>query len=64
MIALTESGTVGLLSEQWNAGARWAWFMPWYGTNDSGAKHATDEWWQDAMNQSYVVTRDVLPSFK
>ncbi len=64
VIALTESGTVGLLSEQWNAGARWAWFMPWYGTNDSGAKHATDEWWKDAMNQSYVVTRDILPSFK
>jgi len=59
IIALTENGSVGLISEQWNAGARWAWFMPWYGT-----EHATNEWWQDAMNQTYVVTRDQLPSFK
>lgn len=58
VIALTEMGTVGLLSEQWNAGSRWAWFMPWYGTNDNGDKHATDAWWTDAMGQSYVITRD------
>jgi len=64
VIALTEMGTVGLLSEQWAAGARWAWFMPWYGTNDNGDKHATDEWWIDAMSQDYVITRDELPSFK
>jgi mannan endo-1,4-beta-mannosidase len=64
VIALTEMGTVGLLSDQWAAGARWAWFMPWYGTNDNGDKHATDEWWTDAMSQDYVVTRDQLPSFK
>lgn len=64
VIALTEMGTVGLLSEQWAAGARWAWFMPWYGTNDSGDKHATDAWWTDAMGQDYVITRDQLPSFK
>ncbi len=59
IIALTENGSVGLISEQWAAGARWAWFMPWY-----GAEHATDEWWQDAMNQTYVITRDQLESFK
>lgn len=64
VIALTECGTVGLLSEQWNAGARWAWFMPWYGTADSGDNHATDAWWTDAMNQDYVISRDKLPSFK
>ncbi|NDV94818.1 hypothetical protein D0T84_07775 [Dysgonomonas sp. 521] len=64
VIALTEMGTVGLLSEQWAAGARWAWFMPWYGTTDSGDKHATDAWWTDAMSQDFVVTRDQLPSFK
>lgn len=64
VISLTECGTVGLLSEQWAAGARWAWFMPWYGNTDSGEKHATDEWWTDAMSQDYVVIRDQLPSFK
>ncbi|NDV77399.1 glycosyl hydrolase [Dysgonomonas sp. 511] len=64
IVALTESGTLGLLSEQWNAGARWAWFMPWYGTNDNGENHATDAWWQDAMSQDYVITRDQLPNLK
>jgi len=64
IIALTECGTVGLLSEQWNTGARWAWFMPWYGTNDTGSKHATDEWWIDAVGQDYVITRDQMPAFK
>ena len=62
MVALSECGAyidtnseLGLLSEQWNAGARWLWFMPWYDNK---------EWWQDAMSQSYVITRDQLPSFK
>ena len=64
VIALSECGTVGLLSEQWSAGARWAWFMPWYGKADSGSKHATDEWWKDAMKQTYVITRDQVPSMK
>ena len=30
MITLSECGTVGKISEQWAAGARWSWFMPWY----------------------------------
>lgn len=64
MVALTECGTVGLISEQWNSGARWSWFMAWYGTNDEGDPHGTDEWWTDAMNQDFVVTRDQLPSFQ
>lgn len=58
IVALTECGTVGLISEQWEAGARWSWFMAWYGNNDNGDPHGTDEWWTDAMNQNYVITRD------
>ncbi len=67
VISLSECGTVGTISEQWNAGARWSWFMPWYdGTDDNGAAivHADEAWWQDAMNQEFVVSRDQLPSFK
>jgi mannan endo-1,4-beta-mannosidase len=59
IIALTENGSVGLISEQWSAEARWGWFMPWY-----GAEHASNEWWIDAMSQDYVITRDKLPSLK
>lgn len=64
LAALTECGSVALLSEQWTAGARWSWFMPWYGKTDSGEPHGTDDWWTNAMSQTYVVSRDQLPSFK
>jgi mannan endo-1,4-beta-mannosidase len=58
IIGLSECGTVGLISEQWAAGARWSWFMPWYGNSDDGNPHATDAWWTDAMRQDFVITRD------
>lgn len=67
MTTLSECGTVGKISEQWIGGARWLWFMPWYaGTDSEGAPvvHADQAWWQDAMQQSFVITRDQLPSMK
>ena len=64
MITLSECGyseytdsTVGLLSEQWNAGARWSWFMPWYDADNSTTPHADQAWWEDAMSQDYVIKR-------
>lgn len=70
MVALSECGygdstgsTVGLISEQWNAGARWSWFMPWYDNDDATTFHSDAEWWQDAMGQSYVISLSGLPSF-
>ncbi|MDR0939508.1 MAG: beta-mannosidase [Mediterranea sp.] len=67
LVALAECGwsdytnsRVGPISEQWTAGARWMWFMPWYDNDGAANAHATDAWWQDAMNQPYVVTRDQL----
>ena len=67
IVSLSECGTVGNISEQWNAGARWSWFMPWYdGTDDNGNPivHADEAWWKDAMDCEVVVSRDQLPSFK
>lgn len=64
MIALSECGTVGRISEQWSAGARWSWFMPWYSAEGVKTPHADEAWWKDAMEQSYVITRDQLPSMK
>ena len=71
MVTLSECGAyidtnseLGLLSEQWDAGARWLWFMPWYDNDGAALSHADREWWLDAMSQSYVITRDQLPSFK
>lgn len=67
MITLSECGTVGKISEQWAAGARWSWFMPWYdGEEEDGTPivHADEAWWKDAMEQSYVITRDEVPSME
>ena len=69
MVALSECGygestssTVGLISEQWAAGARWAWFMPWYNGDDASTFHADEAWWKDAMEQEFVISRDELPA--
>ena len=67
MIALSECGNVGLISEQWTNGARWSWFMPWYQYNATtldGHEHANTAWWQDAMTYPNVITRDQMPSLK
>lgn len=71
MVTLSECGayldtntTLGTLSEQWNAGARWLWFMPWYDSDGQSVPYVGEAWWQDAMSQDYVITRDQLPSFK
>jgi len=57
IISLSECGTVGLISDQWAAGARWSWFMPWYGNTDDDTPHGADEWWTNAMSQDFVITR-------
>lgn len=71
IVTLSECGSVGKLSEQWAAGAQWSWAMPWYDYDVDNGKnpfsqhqHANAEWWQDAMDCEFVVSRDDLPSFK
>ena len=60
MITLAECGnsensTFARISDIWNAGARWSWFMPWYGSNLPDAS-----WWADAMSCPDVITRDMV----
>lgn len=75
MITLSECGSVANISNQWNSNAKWSYFMPWYDydrTNDinnanfSGTdhQHANAAWWNDALNQENVITRDEMPSLK
>lgn len=67
MIALSECGSVAPISEQWSAGARWSFFMPWYqynATSLDGHQHADTAWWTDAMGKDYVISREDLPSLK
>ncbi len=60
LVALAECGinannntaTAGI-DEAWNAGAKWSWFMPWYGSS-----MPADNWWKAAMSSKNVITRD------
>ncbi len=75
MITLSEFGNVAPLSDQWNAGAKWSWMMPWYNyerTNDPSSDafneeshiHADISFWKNALSKDYVITRDKMPSLK
>lgn len=55
---------IATISDQWNAGAKWSWFMVWYDNDDTATPHADQNWWQDAMSQPNVITRDQVPSMK
>lgn len=75
MIALSEMGNVANISAQWEAGAAWSYFMPWYDYertnnkaeadfNQSEHQHANAAWWKDALESDAVITRDEMPSLK
>lgn len=67
IITLSECGSVDNMSEQWAAGAKWSWFMPWYEgetEDEEGNKtpvvHADRAWWQDAFECSFVLDREAV----
>ena len=60
MVTLSECGVesnsntaFAEVADFWNAGARWSWFMPWYGTS-----MPSNQWWSNAFSQPFVITRD------
>ena len=58
MVTLSECGGVADAGAQFEAGATWSWFMPWY--EGEGTAYAPMEWWQNVMNSPHVITRDML----
>lgn len=61
MVTLSECGlnsdtqtSMADIQSQWDNGATWSWFMPWYKAD----YHTTKEWWQTAFNDDRVITRD------
>lgn len=69
MITLSEMGNVAHIGDQLDAGAMWSYFMPWYDNDNdftTGYKHmhADIAWWRNAFEDSRIITRDELPSFK
>lgn len=55
---------IATISDQWEAGAKWSWFMVWYDNDDATNPHADQSWWENAMSQPNVITRDQVPSMK
>ena len=75
MVTLSEFGSSASFSKQWEAGASWSYFMPWYDydrTLNPGSEaftgsrheHADVAWWQDAAAHADVLWREDLPSLK
>jgi mannan endo-1,4-beta-mannosidase len=75
LITLSECGGVAQIPAQWEAGAKWLWFMPWYDynrTNNTGGtafnetahQYANKEYWENAFADESVLSRDEMPSLK
>lgn len=69
IVTLSEMGNVADIADQWEAGAEWSYFMPWYDydndlTSTYQHQHATMAWWRRAFESERVVTRDDLPDFR
>lgn len=75
LVAICECGSIPLLSEQWAKGLHWNYFMPWWDNARTGdiasaefestAHNNCDiEFWKDAWNCDFMLSRDQLPSFR
>ncbi len=64
IVALTECGTIPDVAHLKADKANWSWFMTWYGDFVRNEKHNTLTSWKFAMNSSYVITLDEMPSLK
>ena len=67
MAALSELGNVDDIASQWDAGAHWLFFMPWYDNgNDFSSgyahEHADIQWWNRSFGSDAVLDRSKLPS--
>lgn len=66
MVALSENGGVPDIKAQWEAGAKWLFFMPWYDYNNDGSlayahKYAGIGWWRPSLEFPSVINREDLP---
>ncbi len=75
IITLSECGNVPNVTDQWNTGSKWSWFMPWYDfdrtVNTSSSAfletshvHANIDWWKTAFTNPIVISRDEMPNLK
>ena len=73
IIALSENGSIGNISQIWNEGGTFSYFMPWYTYDESNSGgiltdlnksiHAKTAWWEDAANCENVIFREDMPGW-
>ena len=75
LYAISEFGNIPKVSEYWADGQHWSFMVPWWdnartGDPKSEAFNSTDhnnaniDYWQDALKQDCIITRDELPNFR
>ncbi|MFV0290751.1 MAG: glycosyl hydrolase [Mangrovibacterium sp.] len=68
MVALSECGNVADMAKQWEAGARWSYFMPWYDyerTNNTSSSEfsltshefANIGWWKKSEASNHIIMK-------
>lgn len=67
MVSLSECGYSGgsnpYMSDQWNAGAKWSFAMPWYHyqyTIGGSHQYANSDWWIDWFAQNHALTMNEM----
>ncbi|MCQ2252648.1 MAG: Ig-like domain-containing protein [Bacteroidales bacterium] len=71
MVTLGENGNMAKISDAWNAGAQFLYFMPWYDYDvDNKSKdldksqHANKAWWNDAAKCDKVMFLEDMPNWR
>lgn len=71
MLALSECGSAGGsnpgMGEQWDAGAKWSYAMPWYHyeyRQGSPHQYAGKEWWQEWNARREVIMLDEMKTLR
>lgn len=73
--AIAEFGNIAKVSEYWADGQHWCYMIPWWDNartdkpgseafNSTEHNNANIDYWNDALKQDYVITRDELPNFR
>jgi mannan endo-1,4-beta-mannosidase len=64
MITLSECGSFPDPDNLKKDGARWSWFMPWYGSFVKDSKYNSLDLWKKTMAHDYVITLDEMPDLR
>lgn len=75
LLAICECGNIPKLSEQWEKGLYWNYFMPWWDNaitsdpaaaefNNTNHGNADVDYWNDAWSCDFMLSRDQMPSFR